>query len=127
MSFHLPLSATIILLTTLPVLFLLALITGTIHFLRRRTKHKIRAQQQADFEKSLRCARRPVLAIDTDVARPNEVHRLVGGTRCERRSGEEGVPPVPMRDGLGEKAGSEYTRRASFREPRVRGRDRVKE
>jgi hypothetical protein len=28
---------------------------------------------------------------------------------------------------LGEKAGSEYTRRASFREPRVRGRDRVKE
>jgi hypothetical protein len=68
-----------------------------------------------------------VLAIDTDVARTNEVQRSASGTRCERRSGEEGVPPVPMRDELGEKAGSEYTRRASFREPRVRGRDRVKE
>jgi hypothetical protein len=99
MSFHLPLSATVILLTTLPALFLLALMTGTIHFLRRRTKRKIRAQQQAEVENILKRARRPVLAIDTDVARPNEVQRSASATRCERTN-EEGAPPVPVREGL---------------------------
>jgi hypothetical protein len=34
---------------------------------------------------------------------------------------------VLTREGLGQKAGIEYTRRASFREPGVGGREEVKE
>jgi hypothetical protein len=118
---------TLILFTTLAALLLLAIVMGTIHVLRRRAALKTQAIQQADVEKSLRRARRPVLVVDTDVVRPQQSTRKgrrevvapgmpslwVGGNQmsASEMRGEEMVPPVPsgLRGGDG-RAG--YMRKA---------------
>jgi hypothetical protein len=126
MVIHISLPLTLILLTILPIL-LLDIVMGAIHVLRRRTQRNIQAQQQADVEKNLKRARRPVLAVDTHVVRRQQSTRKVrrevvapgmpslwvGGNQrsASEMSGEEMVPPVPsgLRGGDG-RAG--YMRKA---------------
>jgi hypothetical protein len=78
-------SVVINLVSTIPTVFALAVIMGLIHCVRRRNKLKAQAQHQADIEKSLRMARRPVLTVDTDVARANEMQRSRSRSMSESR------------------------------------------
>ncbi|KAH7385398.1 hypothetical protein DE146DRAFT_635993 [Phaeosphaeria sp. MPI-PUGE-AT-0046c] len=88
-----------ILVCTIPIVAALVLIMAIIHCARRRNKRKLVAQKQADIEKSLKMAQRPVLMIDTDVPRMMELHRSESNgmvqtpLRAEHSVGE--VPPVP--------------------------------
>lgn len=73
---------------------------GLTHCVSRRNKRKIHAQHKADIEKSLRLARRPVLAIDTDVPRAIVGHRSAS---CGRLTGpfvpeyrDHGLPQMPI-------------------------------
>jgi hypothetical protein len=107
-------STIIILLSTIPTLVALALITGTFHFLRRRNKRRLKIQHEADIAKSLRRARRPTLFVDTDLPRSVELERLT--MPFEERPP---VPRVPENVYLrGERA---YTRRSVWM-PGVWGR-----
>lgn len=103
----LPQSAIIVLVSTIPIVAALVLIMAIIHCVRRRNKRRIAAQHQADIEKSLEMARKPVLTIDTDV--PSRSARS-GSCSAGNRSGGSGrvltpgraefgmaeAPPVPM-------------------------------
>jgi hypothetical protein len=79
----LPKKVVIILIVIIPTVFILAIIMGVLHCLRKRNKRKLQAQQQNDIEKSLQRARRPVLAVDTDLPRANEMQRS-GSARVTR-------------------------------------------
>lgn len=117
----------IILISTIPTVFALALIMGTIHCVRKRNKHKIQTLHQADIEKSLRLAQRPVLAIDTDVPRAIGGHRLASGGRLtgpfvpEYR--DHGLPRIPaVAHVRGEEGRKDVFTRNSMLEPGVGGR-----
>jgi hypothetical protein len=71
----LPKKLVIILIVIIPTVVILAIIMGVLHCLRKRNKRKLQAQQQTDIERSLQRARRPVLAVDTDLPRANETQR----------------------------------------------------
>lgn len=71
----LPKKLVIILIVIIPTVFILAIIMGVLHCFRKRNKRKLQAQQQTDIERSLQRARRPVLAVDTDLPRANEMQR----------------------------------------------------
>ncbi|KAH7071831.1 hypothetical protein BKA63DRAFT_58405 [Paraphoma chrysanthemicola] len=73
-----PKNLVIILVVLVPTVFILTLIMGIIHGIRKRNKRHLAAQQQDDIEKSLRLARRPVLTLDTDLPRANEMQRSAG-------------------------------------------------
>ncbi|KAF1913088.1 hypothetical protein BDU57DRAFT_344598 [Ampelomyces quisqualis] len=92
----LPHHVVIILTSTIPTVFTLALVMGIIHCVRRRNKRKLQKQHHADIEKSLVLSRRPILAIDTDVPRANELQRSASGGRLPLTFvASSGLPQMP--------------------------------
>jgi hypothetical protein len=123
----------IILVSIIPTVFAIAVIMGIVHCVRRRNKLKAQAQHQADIEKSLGMARRPVLTLDTDIPRADARRRSrsVSESRLPtpRLAGfvEKDVPLMPAvpesawRLGRGNERPTMFTRN-SRREPGVGGR-----
>lgn len=92
--------AVIILILVIPTILALPIIMGIIHCLRRRDKSRAEAQHHADIEKSLKMARRPVLAVDTKVPRAREAQRTASSTRLPTPYAidfveSNNLPPVP--------------------------------
>jgi hypothetical protein len=103
-DFHprgLPKKVVIILIVIIPTVFILAIIMGVLHCHRNRNKRKLQAQQQNDIKKSLQRARRPVLAVDTDLPRANEMYRSGSAgvarilTPYQAQCVHGDVPPMP--------------------------------
>ncbi|KAH7084114.1 hypothetical protein FB567DRAFT_550146 [Paraphoma chrysanthemicola] len=94
-----PKNIVIILVVIIPTVFILALIMGIIHCIRKRNKRQLAAQRQDDIEKSLRHSRRPVLTLDTDLPNANELQRSAsaGAARLFAQVGEGdgGVHALP--------------------------------
>jgi hypothetical protein len=91
------------LIVVLPVVLSLALIAGALLCYRVRFKRNHIAQQKVDIEQSLQRARPPILALDTDIPLPMEIHRGRSAStsrlptpyaRQFRHRGRD-VPPMP--------------------------------